>query len=279
MAEAAEVEALPQLPLEDDDDADDQTFAKEYRESEVGMLLTAKEADFRNFLCDSGAANEIVRLLVGLGESADPPADPVAFLRAKFDAQELPEMVTGKQRDDIPALLELNASLHEQVSTLSSELETTLAEVAASDAAAAAPLLQGLVDGGKFASESIEGALDVAKLYAAVSARFPPPAEAGEEEAEPPPPQPWAAEGALAPVGTATAESLTAWAAAAFGYGSAIVKAHGAELTLALLVAAAAAAEEECEVDEAKGAALYAACVLLVDFTEEVKEPPPEEGE
>ena len=66
MAEAAEVEALPQLPLEDDDDADDQTFAKEYRESEVGMLLTAKEADFRNFLCDSGAANEIVRLLVGL---------------------------------------------------------------------------------------------------------------------------------------------------------------------------------------------------------------------
>ena len=52
------------------------------------------------------------------------------------------------------------------------------------------------------------------------------------------------------------------------------IKAHGPELTLALLVAASG---PECELDEPKASALYEACVLLVDFTEEVKPPPPEE--
>ena len=273
MADAAAVAELPQLPIEDDDDADDLTFSKDFR-AEDATTLTAKEADFRAFLCDSGAANEIVRLLVGLGESAEPPADPVAFLRAKFDSQDLPEMVNGKVRDDIPALLELNESLHARVAELSGELQETLSSIAAAEAAAAAPILQTLTEA--CASEATEGALDVAKLYAAVAAKFPAPPEV-EEGAEPPPPPVWAAEGAASPEGTATPESLDAWAVAAFGYGSALAKEHGAELTLALL-AAAAAPDEPCDLDEAKAAALYAACVLLVDYTEEVKPPPPEEA-
>ena len=61
-----------------------------------------------------------------------------------------------------------------------------------------------------------------------------------------------------------------------FGYGSALVAAH-AGLALPLLTSAAAPADEPCEIDEAQAAGLFAACVLLVDFTEEVKEPPPEE--
>ena len=106
---AEEVANLPDVPVEDDDDNDELTFSKEYRETEEGMLLSAKEADFRAFLCDSGATNEVVRLLVGLGEASERPADPVAFMRAKFDSEELPEMVQGKVRDNIPELLELNA--------------------------------------------------------------------------------------------------------------------------------------------------------------------------
>ena len=268
------VEDLPPIPVDggsDDDEADDLRFSKSYRETEDGALLTAKEADFREFLCDSGAANEVIRLLVGLGETSERPADPVAFLRNKFDTQDLPEMVAGKVRDDIPALLELNESLHAQANALSTELAETLATIAAQEAAAAAPLLEGLT--GSFPSAT-EGALDVATLYAAVAAHFPPPAEPAEDAEEAPPPQPWAAEGAASPTGTVVAESLAAFAAAAFGYGAALIKAHGPELTLALLVAASG---PECELDEPKASALYEACVLLVDFTEEVKPPPPEE--
>ena len=67
------VEDLPPIPVDggsDDDEADDLRFSKSYRETEDGALLTAKEADFREFLCDSGAANEVIRLLVGLGDWA-----------------------------------------------------------------------------------------------------------------------------------------------------------------------------------------------------------------
>lgn len=273
---SAEVETLPEIPVEgeSDDEADDLRFSKSYRETEDGALLSAKEADFREFLCDSGAANELIRLLVGLGEAGERPADPVTYLRNKFDSQELPEMVAGKKRDDIPALLELNESLKSQEASLSAELEETLGAIAAQEAAAAAPLLEGLA--GSFASDTTEGALDVAKLYAAVSSHFPPPAEPSEEEgAEPPPPQAWAVEDAASPTGTATAESLAAFAAAAFGYGAPLLKEHGPELSLELLVGASG---PECELDEAKAVALYAACLRLVDFTEEVKPPPPEEA-
>ena len=61
----------------------------------------------------------------------------------------------------------------------------------------------------------------------------------------------------MAPAGTATAESLAAWAKAAFGYGAPLLAEH-AGLSLQLLVDAASA-EEPPELDEAKAAALYAA--------------------
>lgn len=279
---AAEVSALPDIPVDDDDeDADDLKFSTTYRETEQDMVLSAKEADFRAFLCDSGATNEIVRLLVGLGEAEERPADPVAFLRAKFDSQDLPDMVQGKMRDDIPALLELNRTLHEQSSTLQQDLDTTLATISEAEAVSAAPLLQGLIDA--YASDTLDGALDVAKLYAAVSARFPPPPEPpaeGEEPTEPtepPPPQPWAVDGAPSPAGTASAEALSAWAKAAFGYGSALVAEHGPELTVALLAAAGAPPEEPCELNDAKASALLASLVILEEYTEERKPPPPEE--
>ena len=84
-----------------------------------------------------------------------------------------------------------------------------------------------------------------------------------------------AAEGAAAPAGTATAESLAAWAAAAFGYGAALVKEFGPELTMSLF--SEAAGEAPSELDEPKAAGLYAAACLLVTFTEEAKAPAPAE--
>ena len=240
-ARSLSVAARPRRPpwphLEDDDD--DQTFAKEYRESEANMLLPAKEADFRTFLCDSGATEEIVRLLVGLAEAADKPADPVAFLRAKFDAQELPSMVSNKPREDIPALLAENEALRTRTAELEASVADALSSVEAAEASAHGALLEGLLSGGACGSDAVEGALDVAKLYAAASAKFPPPPEA-EEGAEPPPPQPWAAEDAVAPTGSATRDALAEWAKAAFGYGSALLASH-AGLSLQLLVSAAAA--------------------------------------
>ena len=119
------------------------------------------------------------------------------------------------------------------------------------------------------AGDAVEGALDVAKLYAAASAKFPPPPEA-EEGADPPPPQPWAAEDVVAPTGSATSDALAEWAKAAFGYGSALLASH-AGLSLQLLVSAAAG-DEAVELDEAMAVGLHEACVMLSQtFTEEAK--------
>lgn len=255
-----------------DSDDDDLTFNTTYRPTEASMLLPAKEADFRSFLCDSGAAEEVIRLLVGLAESSNPPKDPVAFLRAKFDAQTLPEMVSGKQREDIPGLLAENAALQERTSALAAQVDGAVAELEAREAARHGALLDGLLSSGSYSSDATEGALDLAKLYAAVAARFPPPPEEPEEGAAP---FAWAAEDAAAPAGTLTAESLADWAKESFGYGAALAARHPG-LSLAL-VCAAANGEEGVEIDEAAATGLFNACVALMPHTEEAKAPPAEE--
>ena len=165
-----------------DSDDDDLTFAKDYRPTEEGMVISAKDADFRSFLCDSGAAEEMIRLLVGLAESSNPPADPVAFLRAKFDAEDMPDMVVGKVREDIPALLRENDARTQQVAQLTAQVDEAVAKLEEREAAAHAVLVDQLIGGGAYASDATEGALDLAKLYAAVLARFPAPPEPAEGE-------------------------------------------------------------------------------------------------
>lgn len=259
-----------------DSDDDDLTYSKDYRPTEEGMVVPAKEADFRAFLSDSGAAEEVIRLLVGLAESSDPPDDPVAFLRAKFDAESLPEMVQGQVRDDIPALLQENEARSQQVAQLTAQVDEAVARLEAREAAAHAALVDQLLGGGAYTSDATEGALDLAKLYAAVAARFPAPAEPEEGE-EPPPPQVWAAEGAAAPEGTLTSDALNAWAKDAFGYGAALAATHGeAGLSMQLLVSAAGG-DEATEVDVPKAVGLYEACAMLSTYSEEANAPPPEE--
>jgi hypothetical protein len=91
---------------------------------------------------------------------------------------------------------------------------------------------------------------------AAVSARFPAPAEE---------PRAWA--GSEAPAGSASVESLQLWAKEVFGYGAPPLS-GGVDLTM---VATSADANAECEVDEASALGLHAACTALVAYTEEAK--------
>ena len=183
-----------------------------YKEDSTAVLLPPKEAEFREYLCDSGAAMELVRLLVGLAEANNKPENPVAYLREMFDAQELPDMVSGQPRDDIPALLEENAALKERDASLTAQLATAVGKIEEAEAAVAAGIIDSILGAGACASES--GDLDVTKLYAAVSSRFPVPPEDAET------PFAWAAEDAAVPEGTATVDNLKAWAKATFGWGS-----------------------------------------------------------
>jgi hypothetical protein len=113
-------------------------------------------------------------------------------------------------------------------------------------------LIESILGAGGFASES--GGLDVAKLYAAVSSRFP---------------EGWAAEEAVvAPEGTATVEDLKAWAKATFGYGTAALP--GA-VDLALLAKSADTAQE-IEIDPETALGLYQACAQLIPFTVEAQQ-------
>ena len=50
---------LRTFPMADSDSDDDQTWSKTYREDESNLLISSKEADFRTFLCDSGASEEV----------------------------------------------------------------------------------------------------------------------------------------------------------------------------------------------------------------------------
>ena len=100
---------------------------------------------------------------------------------------------------------------------------------------------------------------------AAISARFPAPAEDAAE------PQPWAAEGATAPEGPVTMDGLKAWARVTFGYGAAAL---AGDVDLKTLGRCADAAEDNLELDDAMASGLYAACVALMGHA---IPPPPEE--
>jgi hypothetical protein len=150
----------------DDEVDDDLKFAAGPNsfKDETNLLAPAKELEFREFLCDSGATEELLRILVGLAEASPKPEDPIGYLRSEFDSQDLPNMISGRVRDDIPALIAENEALKEREESLSAQLQAAVAAVEAQEAAAAGAVIDGLLGGGAFASESCEGALDLGKL-------------------------------------------------------------------------------------------------------------------
>jgi len=243
--------------MDEEDDALTFALPNAYKD-ETNLLATSKELEFREFLCASGATEELVRLLVGLAEVPSKPADPIAFLRATFDSQDLPEMVSGRKREDIPALLAENDALREREASLSSRLQQAEEKLDAIDAEAASVVIDALVTSGAYASDIHEGGLDIGKLYAALSARFPAPAEDAEQPA-------WV--GAPAPSGSLPADGLHAWAKAAFGHSAAPLP---GSIDMAQFGRCADAAEA-CEIDEPMAAGLHAACVLLTDYAAEAE--------
>jgi len=218
--------------------------------SEMGF----KESNFREYLANSGAATELARVLVGLEEASARPGDPVGFIRDHFD-KDLPDIVK-QERLDIEAMLAENAELKARDAELSTKLAEAAAAIAEREVVAFAPPLDELLalhaDGG-----DVER-LDLAKLYAAVSARFP----AEVEDA------PWAAEGFEPPAGSFHRLLCDEWARRVFGWGTEMQEAHPG-LTLQAMITLSEGGEP-MEPAMAEGA--FAACVLLPTV-----EPPPEQ--
>lgn len=233
--------------------------------------ISPKEADFRKYLCDSQAADEIIRLLVGLEEAEEKPEDPVGFLRDKFDSEGLPDIVNGKPRVDVRALLAENDALKAQCSGLESQLAAVVADIVAAEARAHEPLVAALLDSASLGAPGPEGELDVAALYGACAALAPAPPEPTDEEPAREP-HAWEQGGAgdARLVGAADAAALRAWAAAAFGHGSALLAEFPA-LTLAAVVALTAEGAEPASAELAHGC--FVACLMLA---ERVLPPEPE---
>uniref|UniRef100_A0A7S3U293 C2 domain-containing protein n=1 Tax=Emiliania huxleyi TaxID=2903 RepID=A0A7S3U293_EMIHU len=101
-------------------------------ENLTGELDELGEPEFRGYLVRSQAAQEIVRILVGLAESEARPEDPVKLLRDLFDAE---ITLTDEAKEDVGELLAENARLKEDVAAYSSQLDLLLAKIPAADLA------------------------------------------------------------------------------------------------------------------------------------------------
>ena len=169
------------LELDDDEDMKFSAGASSYKENEAdgSHLLPPREREFREFLVDSKAAEEIVRLLVGLAETkGELPENPVANWRVMYDAERDafkgkenllgplhgPTLVTGRREENIPALLDENDALREREAKLSAELHEAVSQIHANEAAAAQVVLDAWVYGGAFVFTGPDAGLDVGKL-------------------------------------------------------------------------------------------------------------------
>mmetsp|Transcript_296 Transcript_296/g.869 ORF Transcript_296/g.869 Transcript_296/m.869 type:complete len:259 (+) Transcript_296:25-801(+) len=85
-------------------------------ENLTGELDTMEEAEFRSYVVRSKAAEEIIKVVVGLSESNARPQNPSKFLRSMFDTE---LELTDEPKEDFDAILEENRSLKQQIAELS----------------------------------------------------------------------------------------------------------------------------------------------------------------
>ncbi|KAL1522948.1 hypothetical protein AB1Y20_017912 [Prymnesium parvum] len=204
-----------------------------------------REATFREYIADSGAAVGIARVLVGLEESAALPEDPVAFIRTHFE-NELPPIVK-EQREDTEAAQQEHERLLAREAELSSQLAEACAALAAREAEIHAPLVDQLI--ALHADASDAAALDLSKLYNALAARFPPSPDAA-----------WSSPEFQPPAGCFSRLVVDEWVRQSFCWGSALQKEHpelSLQSLLQLIQSGGAVAEPEM------AAGIVAACVLL----------------
>ena len=96
----------------------------------TGELDEMDESEFRSYAVRSQAAEEMVRLLVGLAESDSRPENAAKFLRTLFDdAQDL----TDAPKEDVDAIVAENVSLKEQLAALGERMAALCARVPAGE--------------------------------------------------------------------------------------------------------------------------------------------------
>lgn len=198
----------------------DPGFAEQLQQLQQEALLTPKEADYRQYLVKTGCAEELVKVLVGLEEAAEKPADAARFIQEHFGSQELALTKGVRPIDKVNEIVAENEALKTQFADLDSKLAATLAKMAEVEAGRRAESLQQLLSLHPPETEAEESEepppaeLDLVKCYAAILTKLPAGDSDGEgtEEAAP-----WAAESAEEPpVGTASAAAISSWAARCF---------------------------------------------------------------
>mmetsp|Transcript_2718 Transcript_2718/g.5787 ORF Transcript_2718/g.5787 Transcript_2718/m.5787 type:complete len:239 (-) Transcript_2718:322-1038(-) len=186
------------------------------------MVSGEKQREFREYLVRSTAADEIVKVLVGLEEAQKKPEEPVTFLRDMFASQELADVASRRfAPENVEELLEQNSALRSRAESLSDELASKEARITELVQAQQRPQLVELME--MFKGGEAEGAgpvLETSKLYEELKKLAAVPAD-GEEPAS------WAAADAVAPSGAALIEDLAAWALKCFGVSSQWRSSHG----------------------------------------------------
>jgi hypothetical protein len=95
-------------------------------ENLVGELEPMAEAEFRSYAVRSKAAEEIIKLLVGLSESNARPENAAKFLRDQFDAE---LELTDEPKEDVKAILAENAELKAQLAALAARVDELRAKI------------------------------------------------------------------------------------------------------------------------------------------------------
>ena len=212
-------------------------------------FASSEEGKFRDYVASSGAATELVKLLVGLLEVEELPTDPTTFLQEQIGSQDLSPLIKGMMVEDVRGVVAENEALRARQTDLASKLAETTTAIAAKEDEAHAPLLDELVS--LHADSEVEASLDLDKAYGALSARFPPAEDA-----------PWLAAGAEPPSGFYARATLDTWARRCFAYGSELQASH-AGLSLQQLVECARGGELSEPIELELAAGLHAACVAL----------------
>lgn len=197
----------------------DAGFAEQLQQLQQEALLTPKEADYRQYLVKTGCAEELVKVLVGLEEAAEKPADAARFIQEHFGSQELALTKGVRPIDKINEVIAENEALKTQFADLESKFAATLAKMAEVEAGRRTESLQQLLALHPTEPEAEEGEeapppeLDLVKCYGAILTKLP----AGDSDGEGTEAAPWAAESAeQPPVGSASAAAISAWAAQCF---------------------------------------------------------------
>ena len=121
----------------------DPAFADQLAQLQQQALLTPKEADFRQYLVKTGCAEEIVKVLVGLEEAAEKPADASLWMQEHFGSQEM-ALVSGRPVDKINEVLGENASLKDKLAELEAQFAGVMGRVAEAEGAGGKPTLDQL---------------------------------------------------------------------------------------------------------------------------------------